>query len=182
MLECVPRRGWIASLASLVVLAGCASMSIGSYADRNADLTKYQSYGWAPTERLATGDPRLDNNPFFERELQADVERHLSARGFRKVDAEGDLVVHYHASVTQSIDVAGVDTLSGYCEAGCDPFVYDAGTIVVDLVDRRANRLVWRGWARGSLEGAIDDQDWMDERIDEAVTRIMERLPRNSAF
>jgi hypothetical protein len=37
---------------------------------------------------------------------------------------------------------------------------------------------VWRGWARGSLDGAINDQAWLEERVDEAVARIMERLPR----
>jgi hypothetical protein len=29
-------------------------------------------------------DPRLDNNPFFLRRLQADVEKELAAKGFEK--------------------------------------------------------------------------------------------------
>jgi hypothetical protein len=56
--------------------------------------------------------------------------------------------------------------------------VYDAGTLVVDLVDRRANKVIWRGWAEGSVDGMIDNQDWMEQKIDDAITRIMERLPR----
>jgi hypothetical protein len=56
--------------------------------------------------------------------------------------------------------------------------VYDAGTLLIDLVDARTNRLVWRGWAEGSVDGVIDNQEWMEARIDEAVTRILERLPR----
>jgi hypothetical protein len=59
-----------------------------------------------------------------------------------------------------------------------EPYVYEAGTIVVDLVDADTSRLVWRGWAEGSIDGAIDDQTFMEHRIDEAVARIMERLPR----
>ena len=47
----------------------------------------------------------------------------------------------------------------------------------IDLVDRRTNRLVWRGWAAGSIEGLIDDQAWLEKRIDETVARIMLRLP-----
>ena len=30
------------------------------------------------------------------------------------------------------------------------------------------------------MEGFIDNQDWMEERIDEAVTRILAMLPRRS--
>jgi uncharacterized protein DUF4136 len=56
--------------------------------------------------------------------------------------------------------------------------VYDAGTLFVDLVDTRTNRLVWRGWAEGSVDGVIDNQEWMEQRIDHVVTRILQRLPR----
>ena len=44
-------------------------------------------------------------------------------------------------------------------------------------VDSRSNRLLWRGWAERGLEGVIDDQTWMDEVVDDAVRRIMERFP-----
>lgn len=57
------------------------------------------------------------------------------------------------------------------------PAVYDAGTLFVDLVDARTGAVVWRGWAEGSLDGAIDDQVWLEARVDEAVRRIMQRLP-----
>jgi Domain of unknown function (DUF4136) len=50
----------------------------------------------------------------------------------------------------------------------------------LDLVDAPTDTLVWRGWAEGSIQGAIDDQTLMEERIDEAVARILARLPRQS--
>ena len=169
-----------ASLLSLV-LAGCASMQVNSYVGRGADFTQYRSYAWAASERLSTGDPRLDNNPFFQDRLRADVEKQMANRGFEKRAAGApDLVVHYHASVNQRIDINGVDREFGYCERGeCQPFVYESGTIVLDLVDARTNTLVWRGWAKDSIEGVIDNQDWMEQKIDEAVTRIMATLPRS---
>lgn len=153
-------------------------MNVNSYVGRDVNFTQYRSYAWAATDRLSTGDPRLDNNPFFQKRLQFDVERHLTDRGFVKREAgASDLVVHYHASVSQRIEINGVE--SGTCERGsCEPSVYDAGTIVLDLVDARTNTLVWRGWAKDSLDGVIDNQDWMEQKVDEAVTRIMETLPR----
>jgi hypothetical protein len=71
--------------------------------------------------------------------------------------------------------VNALDSQYGYC-ADCHSSVYDAGTITIDLVDNRTNRLVWRGWSEGSLDG-IDSQDVIEARVDDAVSRIMTRLP-----
>ena len=164
----------LAPAASGLALWGCAGIASGSYVNSQTGLTPYATVGWGPADGVPTGDPRLDNNPFFEKRLQTDVAQRLGERGFQQA-GEPDLLVYYHVSVGERIDGFG------YCDAGgCEPFVYDFGTIVLDLVDRRVNRLVWRGWASGSMDGAIDNQDWMERRIDEAVTRIMARLPANS--
>lgn len=67
--------------------------------------------------------------------------------------------------------------IDGSCE-DCHAEVYDAGTLLIDLVDAQTERLVWRGWAKGSLDGVIDNQAWMEERIDETVARILGKLPQ----
>jgi hypothetical protein len=160
-----------------MVAVGCATLEIGSYVDRRADVRQYRSYEWAATDRLSTGDPRLDNNPFFQDRLRAEIEAHLDRKEFeRRQPGSSDLVVHYHASVSQQIDLGGLD--SGFCDPGeCQPYVYDAGTVVLDLVDARTNRLIWRGWAEGSFDQVIDDQQGMERAIDRAVARILDRLP-----
>jgi Domain of unknown function (DUF4136) len=173
------RLGHSAAIAiSVLMLTDCASMRVNSYLERGTDLTRYHSYNWAADDRLSTGDPRLDNNSFFLERLQADVEKQLTSRGFEKVTAgTPDLWLHYHVNIDQRIDVNSADRQYGDCGA-CSPSVYDAGTLMLDFVDARSNRLFWRGWAEGSLDGAIDNQDWMEQRIDEAVTRILARFPR----
>lgn len=171
-------------LAALTVtafaLAGCASMSVSTYLERGADFTKYRTYSWAPAEALDTGDPRLDNNPFFHERIQADVEKELASIGLEKIASGGpDLVVHYRASVRQRIYVNDIDPEKGYCDANnCKPGVYEAGTLLLDFVDARTDKLLWRGWAEDSVDGAIDNQELMEQKIDKAVARILERLPR----
>jgi hypothetical protein len=164
--------------AVLAVLVGCAPVRVNSYAERAVDFSRYRTYAWSPTAHGPTGDPRLDNNRFFHERVIADVDSGLAARGYEKAaTGEPDLVVHYHASVTQEIDLSVVD--APYCDTNdCRPHVYEAGTLLFDLVDARTNRIVWRGWAEGSIEGIIDNQDLMEERIDQAVTRILAQLPR----
>lgn len=170
-------RSFAALALSTLVVTGCATMNVSSYVERGVDLTQYRTYNWAPADQLATADPRLDNNPFFQEQVRTAVEAQLATRGFEKT-ASPDLLVHYHASVTQEIYISGGDRRDGDCE-DCRPEVYDAGTLLIDLVDARSNRLVWRGWAKGSMEGVIDNQEWMEQRIDDAVARILDTLPRS---
>ena len=178
----VPRApsGRVAVLLALAFTAvECGSVTIDSYAERGFELQRYHTFNWGPPDTVSTGDPRLDNNRFFDERVRMQVETALAGRGLEKTATEPpDVLVHYHASVTQKIDTRNLDGEYDDCEEGdCKPHVYDAGTLFIDLVDRRTNRLVWRGWAAGSIEGLIDDQDWLEKRIDEIVTRILDRLP-----
>ena len=179
-------RSQVVRFAAVAVLAmaltGCATMNVRSYVERGTDLARYHTYTWGPADTLSTGDPRLDNNPFFHERIRADVEKRLAGKRFEKTTlGTPDLLVHYHASVNQRIDVNGADREYGYCVADddCRPYVSEAGTLTLDLVDTRTNKVIWRGWAEGTVDGVIDNQDWMEQKIDEAVTRILERLPRN---
>ena len=164
------------SAVSAVALTGCASIDVHSYLERGADLGRYHTYAWAPADAISTGDPRLDGNPFFEERVQADVEKQLATRGFEKTSGTPELLLHYHANVTQRVDAYTADLKYGYCNE-CRPYIYDAGAIVLDLVDASSNKLVWRGWAEDSLDGAIDNQQLMERQIDKAVARILQRLP-----
>ncbi len=177
-----PIVGWLrlplAACAALT-LSACATMQVNSYMERGTSLAQYRTYDWGPADTSPTGDPRLDHNELVEARIRMAVERELNRRGFEKATAgTPDLMVHYHASVTQEIDVRDLDRDYAFCEqADCRPFVYDAGTLFVDLVDARTRRLAWRGWAEGSVDGVIDDQERMNARIDEAVSKILQRLP-----
>jgi len=57
--------------------------------------------------------------------------------------------------------------------------VYDAGTILIDLVEPHTNKVIWRGWAEGAMDGVVDNQAWMEATVNHAVTRIFERLPHH---
>lgn len=168
------------AIAALTV-TGCAAMRVNSFIERGTNFTVYRTYEWAPADQLATGDPRLDNNEFFQERVQAAVEKGLAARGLEKAASAPDFVLHYHASVTQRVDTAGVDRKYGYCE-DCTPSVFDAGTLTLDIVDARTKRLVWRGWAESTFDGVVDNQEWLEQKIDEAVAQILGRLPMGPAL
>jgi Domain of unknown function (DUF4136) len=167
-------------IAAILTLNACATLRINSYLERGVDFGRYRSYAWGPSDTFSTGDPRLDNNPFFSERVQSAVDRQLTTRGLEKTRAgASDLVVHIHASVTQRLDMDAIDREYRRCDiADCRAMVYEAGTLMLDFIDTRTNTLAWRGWAEGSLDGVIDDQRWMEETVDKAVERILTRLPR----
>jgi len=176
------RRHVLAAALIPFTLAACAAVSVGSHLAREADFSSYRTFAWSAADPLPTGDPRLDNNPFFKDSLQGAVERHLA--GHRIVLAAGgtqpDLLVHYHVAVTQRVDAdnahrGSVETGSGYLEP--QVVTYDESTLVLDMIDAHTQRLVWRGWAQDDLRAVINDQARLKEHIEEAVTRMLELLP-----
>jgi Domain of unknown function (DUF4136) len=173
------RAPWAALTLIALWLPGCATMRVNSYLERGIDLRQYHTYQWGLPDDTPTGDPRLDNNRFFDEHVRAQVEKELERRGFRKATSgQPELLVHYHASVSEEIDVRELDRPNGYCAvADCRPYIYDKGTLFVDLVEPGTARLIWRGWAESSIDGVIDNQAWMEARIDEAVAKILTRLP-----
>jgi hypothetical protein len=174
-----PRRSVAAAGLAFAAMLGvsCAAIYIGSFVERGYEFWTVKTFEWAPAEHLSTGDPRLDNNEVFQRHVKAAIERELIRRGLERVDTgAGDVVVHYHASVTQRIDTGGLDARYEECE-DCRPSVFDAGTLTIDLVDAGMNQLVWRGWAERSISGVLDRQDLMEQEVDLAVEQILARLP-----
>ena len=160
-----------------VSLAGCSAVTSGSYLRTEVELTRYSTFGWGAADETPTGDPRLDNNPFFNDYVRAEIEAGLTTRGYMLVPSgTPDLVVFVHASVTQEIDTQEFD--AEYCAQGdCRPFLYDEGSLVVDLVDSATSTLVWRGWADSAFGRLINSQPAMERRIEESVAQILARLP-----
>ena len=164
----------------IVAAAGCATLRTGAYVDRSVDFASYRTYDWGPADALPTGDPRLDNNQFFHDYFQGAVEKGLAARRFARTTYAPDLLVHYHASVTRHIDVAALEREYRNCYGrDCYPSVtdYEQATWMIDIVDARTNRLVWRAWVQDGAGGVIEHQDRLRERVTLAVDRMLAALP-----
>jgi hypothetical protein len=114
--------------------------------------------------------------------MQGAVEKQLAVRGLtlaRSTPAE--LLIHYHTNISERIDVNAVDTAHGYCQAGdcpTDVVHYEAGTLILDVLDARTNRLIWRGWAQTDMRNVLGNRARLAQVIDEAAARILQRFPR----
>ena len=171
--------------AALLAMAtsACAGMNISSHVQPQLDIARYQTYDWGPADALPTGDPRLDKDPFFQDHVLGSVEKQMAANGFTRAADNGsaDLLLHYHAVIQQRLDVNQVDAAWGYCyDDGCQARVveYEAGTLVLDVIDRATNRLIWRGWAQDAVRPMLESREEMSKQIDRAVKGMFARFPR----
>lgn len=160
-----------AFIALVLAAGGCATTHAGSYVERGIDFAQYRTYDWAPPDPLPVTDPRLAENAYFQDYVEGAVQRGLAGKGFGRMPAtDPDLLVHYHASVTQRIRV--------------DPFEqdgrvreYEAGMLVLDVLDARSGRLVWRGWARHGVADILNNPERMAARLNAAVAGMLKTMP-----
>jgi hypothetical protein len=145
----------------------CAE-EVSSHVDRDWDFTRYRTFDWGlPT--LCRPETRDWSDAFVQDHIQGAIERNLAARGFERAAATAipDVRVHFHAVIDRRIAASELDARSGYCSRNdCQTGIseYEEGTLVVDMIDVQTNRLVWRGWARDSVEGVLDNRIGREDR------------------
>lgn len=172
----VTRRLLVLVLAMALSAAACATMEVNSYVGPGGLVAPPRTYDWGFDEVQPTGDPRLDNNEFFEQRVRSAIDAQLARRGWRKTADAPSVLVHFHVSATEDLMFVGADTAAGPC-TDCKAEIYDSGTLLVDIVSGRDERLVWRGWARDNVSGLVDNQKWLDAKVDQTVSRIFTKWP-----
>ena len=170
------------AVCSVALLSACATVHAGADFTPGLRLDQYRTFDWGGGDSLPVGDPRLDQNPFFDARVRAAVERELAARGMTRATGSPDLLVHYHASVRQRVDVIRADEGRGYSsppQGTSDRVVeYEEGTLIVDVAEPRAKAILWRGWSQTDVGGLLDNPGEMEKRIRESVRLMMLKFPR----
>jgi hypothetical protein len=145
------------------------------------DLGRYRTFGLDEAAITRTGDVRLEQDPYFEDRLLEAIGRELSTRGIRRDESSPEMVVHFHLTVEDHIEVYDVDPPSGSPVStvglGTGVHQYDRGTFVVHFEDPETHEYVWVGWAEGDIGRALTGSEEMREWVDEAVEMMFGHLP-----
>ena len=170
------------ALLSVALLSACATVHAGADFEPGVRLEQYRTFDWGGGDSIPVGDPRLDNNPFFDSRVRAAVELELAARGLARVTTSPDLLVHYHASVRQRVDVIRADEGRGYTsprDSRTDQVLeFEEGTLIVDVAEPKAKAILWRGWSQTDVGGLLENPREMEKRIRESVRLMMLKFPR----
>lgn len=170
-------------LAAVAVAVGGCAVAIAAGADYSptVDFDAYTSFTWDEPDERPVGDPRLENNPFFEERLHAAIAVELAEVGIQPNAGGRALIVHHHATVRDRVEVYEADERAGYASpeygGGTQVVQYDEGTILIDISDAQTHDVVWRGWAQFDIGRALTDPQVMEDAIFDAVQKMFEQFP-----
>jgi hypothetical protein len=167
------------SAASLILALVWTAMAqkVSVDYDRGADFSSYRTYSFIESKQPASSqlwsDRILDNI-----QLKLAINGLLPARS----GEVADLFVVYNAGVKELTAIEGYTYNYGpgwrwsWSESHSQAYavVQERGTLVIDLIDARQNRLVWRGVATGTLS---EQSDKNLKKIGKATGRMFAKYP-----
>jgi len=175
-------RGYLLAVAVLF-LAACSTVSVTTDFDPLASFSQYHTYALTPDTA------KLGLSPSSEAALREALRTNLARHGVSETSENADLHVVPHVSakeklvVHQSSDWGYAGMPYGYGRYGMwagaprtytDVSQYTEGTLILDFVDAKTQKLVFRGTGTGT----ISDPQTNAERIREAVEKIVNDFPK----
>lgn len=171
----------VIGLVMLVWVAGCSSVEVvRTQVAEGFRLSGYETFDFFQLE--ASGDTAAN---FAENVglLKEAITRELESRGMERVSASPDLLVNIGIVVEEKVQTRETTIREAPIYIGQRRYHWETeevevgryreGTVTLDLVDRRENKLVWEG----VVEGVIPKkEEQLRGRIDEGVEALFEEL------
>jgi hypothetical protein len=169
-------------LALTAAYAQKAQITVDSDEQLNTDFSKYKTFYWASQvdNELDEGGIFFLNDLVLKAQIRDAVRSELMGLGYRESNENPDLVVNFRVfdkpARLKGTEGYGTDYWgSQQYRSISDTTTYDvdAGTLLIDLVDRQQGTIVWQGFASGLIN---ENQFIKDETtIHEAVNLIFDQ-------
>jgi Domain of unknown function (DUF4136) len=147
--------------------------------DRSTNFTAFKTYQWIDMKPVQVGDQLLDSD------IKRAVDAQLAAKGLRRVESEGDLLVGYQAAISQEKQFDGVPSGPpwwgnwGWGNTRVTTSTIDVGKLVIGLFDPAKKQLVWRGSASKTLD-IMQDPDKNYRTLEKAMAKLFKNYPPGS--
>jgi hypothetical protein len=155
----------------LALVSSVLAQDIKTDYDHHANFSQYHTYSWA---KVKTTDP------LWEGRIQDAVDHALQAKGWQRVDSNGDVAVtavgstHNQREYQTFYDGMGGWRWGGFGETTTQVENYPVGTLVLDLYDAHNKQLIWRGVSSDSLS---DKPEKNEKKLDKDVDKMFDRFP-----
>jgi hypothetical protein len=177
----------VISFTIVLFVTACSSTRIQTDYDQQADFSSYSTFAWYQPEENDRS-PTEGPNQLVDRRIRGAISENLRAKGLSQNEPNAaDLVVTYYASLGSRLHFHTTGWGYGW---GWGPYwgygygfwpgwthttvhTYHEGTIIIDIVDRNKNQLVWRGVGTR----ALGKKSHSDEKIEQSMARILEGFP-----
>lgn len=174
----------IVFVAVILALSACSSVKVSYDYDKQANFSEYKTYAMSE-DALKLPVDQLDR----DRIINA-VESEMAAKGFTKSD-NPDVLVDLHIKTEENTTATATSTGMGGMYGGyrgrygygggfsttqVNYNNYTDGTLFIDLVDNKTQKIAWQGRGTKTLdEDASADQK--DKNISYAVNLIFSKYP-----
>ena len=141
-------------LVLLCLLAGCASISTTFDASPEGEFDRYQTFFCLEClDDFNATLPQYDNEENRELIRQA-IKLEMEKKGYFYQQEEPDLLVDFHIMIEEKNEIIHDAYPMSWqlSEFTTFPINYQYGTLVIHIVDRNTNLLVWQGTASKVLE------------------------------
>ncbi|WP_316822962.1 DUF4136 domain-containing protein [Pedobacter gandavensis] len=184
-------------LALLAMLTACSPYNY--YAVSNKPLDKnYKTYAWIPEGQSKSSN--IYKNDIATDLIVETASQELNKRGFTLDNEKPDILVRYTAVVNRDVRfyndpvyyyspwmmgprIGYYRGRSAFYYSYYNPFpiyvgaaqrrmIVKEGTILIDLIDRKSSKVIWRGWA----EGVVDNPEKAIHELPQVVTNIFNKL------
>jgi len=193
-------------VAVLAVAVAVALMSLPARAQSvDVDYDKAANFRAFKTYALGTVKMADDASPLMVQRTVSALEGQMSAIGFRKVDANPDLIVEIQSSTREELSYTTWGDFGPYWGGGYPfwgggypywggvayPFWHSSGfsgvdvqtilirTLIVDMIDTRTEKVVFRGTADDRVSHKAKKNE---RKASEAVAEIFEESPWGKDF
>ena len=176
------------TVAAAIPFLSCSSSRIQTDYDHQADFSNYSTFAWYQLEE--NKGPTEGPSQIVDGRIRHAIAENLQAKGIdRAGPGDADLLVTYYASLSSQMQFHttgwgygggwgwgphwgyGYGFWPGWTTTAVH--TYHEGTIIIDIVDREKNQLVWRG----VTTRVLGKQSHSDEKIDQAMSRVFLDFP-----
>jgi hypothetical protein len=159
--------------ALLLTIIACAPLAARYDFDAEADFSQYQNYQWQNRSHKANA---ITDNSLLEKRIQSIANEQLSFQNLNLVESNPDFYLTYHISTRERIDVR--DYGYGYWRPyrygpSTDVYQYTEGTLIIDMIDAKNNKLVWRGWT----SRVVNQPSISEALLEKALGEIFKNFP-----
>ncbi|MCL1078299.1 DUF4136 domain-containing protein [Parashewanella spongiae] len=177
----------ILALLSILALGACSSLKGNWDFDPQVNFSNFKTYAWIVKK---TDDSGYHLDGLMEQRVHDAVDAQLSAKGISKVDeTSADILVNYLTKTDKKVDVDTFNSNFGYnpyygrnwwwggsTQTQTTVREYEINTLMVDVVDNKTKKLIWRGSIKDTLKKNKTPQQ-KTESINKAISQVMANFP-----
>jgi hypothetical protein len=165
-------------------IAGCSSTP--THVDKGA--LKAHTFNFI-NGGIALAPPAMDKRDVVHQQIQAAIIKNLAAKGLNRTDTTGDIIVAYMVILGNNVSTEAITTYFGsgrdasalhdkaqaaYTDSP-NPNHFEAGTLLIDVIDAKTYELLYRNFAVRPIQGDATEEERAG-RIQAAVDAALAKV------